>query len=110
MGFQTNIVLSQSAADWLDTQALAIRKRQRAYISRSAFMRALVHGVEDGGIDFSHCRSEEDIAGYLSIVIRAFLNRDFTLKPPAYTNEPLGTKRVVYTAKNSPPHKGKESA
>ena len=91
MGFQINIVLSQSAADWLDTQALAIRKGQRGYVSRSGFIRALAHGVEDGGLDFSHCRSERDIAGYLSIVIRAFLNRDFNLKLPAYTTEPSGT-------------------
>jgi len=109
MVFQTNIVLSQSAADWLDTHALAIRKRQGVYISRSGFLRALAHGVEDGGLDFSHCRSERDIAGYLSIVIRAFLNRDFNLKLPAYTNEPLGTKRVVYTGKNAPAQKGKQT-
>jgi len=92
MRFQTNIVLSQSAADWLDTQALAIRKGQRAYISRSAFVRALVHGVEDGGLDFSQCRSEKDIAGYLSIVIRAFLDRSLDVNLPMYTTERLGTK------------------
>ena len=92
MGFQTNIVLSQSAADWLDTQALAIRKGQHAYISRSAFVRALVHGIEDGGLDFSHCRSEAVIAIYVSIVSRAFLHLPLEPELPMYTTERLGTK------------------
>jgi hypothetical protein len=91
MRFQTNIALTQSAADWLDTQALAIRKAQRIYISRSAFLRALVHGVQNGGLDFSHCRSEKDIAGYLWLVIRAFLDRSVGPELPMYTTEPTGT-------------------
>jgi hypothetical protein len=91
MKLQTNIALTQSAADWLDTQALAIRKSQRTYISRSALLRALAHGVEDGGIDFSHCRSERDIAGYLSLVIRNFLRRPLEPELSMYTTEPTGT-------------------
>ena len=110
MGFQTNIVLSQSAADWLDTQALAIRKGQRAYISRSAFVRALVHGVEDGGLDFSHIRSEKDIAGYLSIVIRLFLDRSLDVNLPMYTTERLGTKGGCVQPNQAPAQRGKAKA
>jgi hypothetical protein len=96
MRFQTNIALTQSAADWLDTQALAIRKAQRIYISRSAFLRALVHGVQNGGLDFSHCRSEKDIAGYLWLVIRAFLDRSVGPELPMYTTEPAYSGEVVH--------------
>ena len=110
MEFQTNIVLSQSAADWLDTQALAIRKNKRAYISRSAFVRAVVHGIADSGLDLTHCESEAAIATCLSIVIRVFLKVPLTPEPPMYTNEPLGTKGVVYTDKNAPAQKGKPTA
>jgi hypothetical protein len=101
MGFQTNIALTQSAADWLDTQALAIRKNKRTYVSRSAFVRAVVHGIANSGLDLSHCQSEAAIATCLSIVIRVFLKVPLTPELPMYTTEPLGTKRVVYTEKNA---------
>jgi hypothetical protein len=110
MGFQTNIVLSQSAADWLDAQALAIRKNKRAYVSRSAFVRAVVHGIADSGLDLAHCESEAAIATCLSIVIRVFLKVPLTPELPMYTTEPLGTKRVVYSDKNAPAQKGKPTA
>jgi hypothetical protein len=91
MRFQTNIALTQSAADWLDTQALAIRKNKRTYVSRSAFVRAVVHGIADSGLDLSHCQSEAAIAVCLSIAIRVFLEVPLTPELPMYTTEPLGT-------------------
>ena len=87
MKFQTNIVLSESAADWLDTQALAIRKRTRVYVSRSALLRALVHGLADSGLDLSRCASEFAIARAFSIILRTYFKLPPTPELPMYTTE-----------------------
>jgi hypothetical protein len=61
--FSSNVILTQAGADWLDEQALNIRKTSRVSITRSAFLRAFVQAAQNAGLDFSGCRSEQEIAG-----------------------------------------------
>jgi hypothetical protein len=42
MHFQTNVILNQDDANWLDEQTLAFRKNNRKSLSRSALLRALL--------------------------------------------------------------------
>jgi hypothetical protein len=90
MNFQTNVVLSQSAADWLDTQALAIRKGQHAYSSRSAFVRALVHGIEDAGLDFSAAESNRRVDPSRLAAAMSFGSRE------AFGSVSIGSWRFVF--------------
>jgi hypothetical protein len=45
MNFQTNVILTQEDADWLDEQTLAIRKKNRKSLSRSALLRGLLQAA-----------------------------------------------------------------
>jgi hypothetical protein len=75
MKFCTNVVLSLADADWLDEQARIIRKTSGAHISRSAFLRGLVNGIQTSGLDLSRSRSEQDIAGCISFLIKVVIER-----------------------------------
>ena len=62
MHFQTNVILTQDDADWLDEQTLAFRKNNRKALSRSALLRALLQGARAVQLDLSRCPSEKQIA------------------------------------------------
>jgi hypothetical protein len=66
MKFSSNVILTQAGADWLDEQALNIRKTSRVSITRSALLRAFVHAAQTAGVNFSCCRSEQEIADGIS--------------------------------------------
>jgi hypothetical protein len=69
MHFSTNVILTQAGADWLDEQALMMRKKNRVPMTRSAFLRAFVKAIQTFGPDFSQCRSEQDVAGHLLFLL-----------------------------------------
>jgi hypothetical protein len=71
MNFSTNVILTQAGTDWLDEQALNIRKTSRVSITRSAFLRAFVQAAQTAGLDFTTCRSEQDIAGQILFLLVA---------------------------------------
>jgi hypothetical protein len=62
MHFQTNVILTQDDAVWLDEQTLAFRKNNRKPLSRSALLRAILQGARMVDLDLSRCRSEKEIA------------------------------------------------
>ena len=66
--FTTNVVLSLEGATWLDEQCLAIRRNSGASISRSKLLRGIIAGVR-GGVDFSRCKTEEDLAEVLAFLL-----------------------------------------
>jgi hypothetical protein len=66
MQFQTNVILAQEDADWLDEQALAFRKNNRKPLSRSALLRAVLQGARLAQLNPASCRSEHQIARGIS--------------------------------------------
>ena len=71
MNFSTNVILTQAGADWLDEQALMMRKKSRGPMTRSAFLRAFVKAVQTFELDFSRCSSEQDIAEHILFLLVA---------------------------------------
>ena len=70
MHFQTNVILTQDDADWLDEQTLAFRKSNRKPLSRSALLRAIVQGARAAQLNPASCRSEYEIAHGISDLLR----------------------------------------
>jgi hypothetical protein len=70
MHFQTNVILTQDDADWLDEQTLAFRKNNRKSLSRSALLRAVLQGARAVQLDLSRCQSEKQIAEGIASLLR----------------------------------------
>jgi len=70
MHFQTNVILTQEDANWLDEQTLAFRKNNRKSLSRSALLRALLQAARTINLDISRCRSAEQIAHDVAYLLR----------------------------------------
>jgi hypothetical protein len=65
------VILSLDCAAWLDDQRLASRRTTGASLSRSKLLRGIVAGVMNGGMDFSQCRTEREVAGMLAFILNA---------------------------------------
>jgi hypothetical protein len=70
MHFQTNVILTQEDADWLDEQTLAFRKNNRKSLSRSALLRALLQAARAVELNLSRCASEKAIAEGVAGLLR----------------------------------------
>jgi hypothetical protein len=70
MHFQTNVILTQEDADWLDEQILAFRKNNRKSLNRSALLRALLHAARAVQLNVSRCPSEKHIAESVADLLR----------------------------------------
>jgi hypothetical protein len=68
--FQTSVILTKQAATWLDEQALAIRQRQDAAVSRSQLLRGIVAGLMAADFDLSSCNSEKLVAQWVEGVLK----------------------------------------
>ena len=80
-----NVMLSLECLEGLEELAAAIRRGTGTLFTRSKLIRAIVAGVVAGRIDFSRCRTEEELAGMLVFVIDAFSKRALD-GPSAGTN------------------------
>jgi hypothetical protein len=78
--FSSNVILTQAGADWLDEQALNIRKTSRVSITRSAFLRAFVEAAQGAGLSFSRCRSEQEIAEGMLFFLKLGIDRCAAVK------------------------------